>query len=231
VFPGVVIADARYSLTVTFLHSAALFARRATEIEASTTAETLTGDLLDEHHGCVLAAVMQSVAALESEIHEVIVHGPSHHLGSSDFNAIGRDALRPLTKRDRRKGRNRALKRYARALILLGVERPRTFALWRDAVFLVKYRNELTHYKSKWGENIDNKFIARLIRLKLPRARFISKDENRFPRTYLSAAYATWAVRRSLAFLREFFARLGAKSPVTHLESKITFLLTPPPLH
>ena len=69
------IADVRYSFTNQFLRGAALFARRAREIEEggpSTVAESLQ----TEHRACVVAAVMQAVAALEAEIWEITSHGP-----------------------------------------------------------------------------------------------------------------------------------------------------------
>jgi hypothetical protein len=70
----------RYSFTAQFLRGGAIFAHRAHAIEA-TADESLSEELQGEHRAFVVGAIVQSVAALESEISEVVMHGPGHHLG------------------------------------------------------------------------------------------------------------------------------------------------------
>jgi hypothetical protein len=44
---------------------------------------------------CVVDAVIPAAAALEAEISEVLLHGPSHHLASNGQIATARDFLSP----------------------------------------------------------------------------------------------------------------------------------------
>ena len=71
--------DSRYSFTAQFLRGAARFAQRAREIE-DTAGQTADESTKSEHRAYVVAAIMQSVAALESEVSEILLHGPGHHL-------------------------------------------------------------------------------------------------------------------------------------------------------
>jgi hypothetical protein len=217
-------ADVRYSFTATFLHAAAIFVRYADEIESIASVE-LDADKITEHRGYVLAAVMHSVAALEAEIFEVSTHGPGHHLGSNHIDAAAQLFLAPLEDLI---DDQEVLQRYALVLHLLAKQPiPRDEKLWEHASLLVKLRNALVHYKSRWGREMDTtKFLASLKKLGLPRPSFVSAYENAFPQRYLSAACAAWAVQTSIAFLLEFYARLGFPAPVAHIEAKVQSLLT-----
>ena len=88
-------ADVRTSLTGHFLMAAAMQVRSAEEIETHPPAE-LTEDDQIEHRGLVVGAIMQSTAALECEIWEVVAYGPGHHLGSDRTDGIARDFLAPI---------------------------------------------------------------------------------------------------------------------------------------
>lgn len=151
-------ADVRYSLISTYLHAAAMFAKRACEIEVTTSSQTLTGDILDEHHGYVLAAVMQAVAALEAEVYEVIVHGPGHHLGSNCIDIDSRELLSGTLIGKNGRAKKPTLAVYSKVLRLLS-KPPLSAAQRSAAALLVDLRNELTHYNSKWGVNMDAAFL------------------------------------------------------------------------
>lgn len=223
---GTLRADVRYSFTASFLHAAAIFVRRAYGIE-SEVRDAVDGDRIAEHRGYVVAAVMQSVAALEAEIYEITVHGPGHHLGSNRLDADARDFLAPLAAMI---DDQEVLERYVAVLHLLRKEPlARDGSLWENVSLLVRLRNALVHYKSRWGSEIDTtKLLASLRKLKLQRPPFISEHEFFFPNQCLSAACAGWAVSTSLSFLLEFYSRLGLPAPVSHLESKVLSLVTPP---
>lgn len=73
-------ADVRYSFTGQFLRASTIFVRKARDIEALPP-ETVRGEMISEHRGLVCSAIMQCVAALESEADEICTHGPGAHLG------------------------------------------------------------------------------------------------------------------------------------------------------
>jgi hypothetical protein len=85
---------------------------------------------------------------------------------------------------------------------------------WQDMTTLVRLRNELVHYKSKWGEQMSQeKFISKTLpglRLTLPP--FVDSGSNYFPHLLLGAACAAWSVRTAVAFLDTFYERMGIES-------------------
>ena len=90
-------ADTRYSFPLQFLRSSAVFARQSAEIEKSgLNFESIADDDRTKYLGFVTAAVMQCVAAVESESAELTLHGPGAHLGSGPgWNLQDRDLLKP----------------------------------------------------------------------------------------------------------------------------------------
>lgn len=90
---GGVTFEIRSSLTYVMLHSARSFARDAKALEAGASIDVYSQT---RYVGFVLGAVMQSVGALESEIHEICAYGPGHHLGSNGVDTAGRELLAPL---------------------------------------------------------------------------------------------------------------------------------------
>jgi hypothetical protein len=83
----------------------------------------------------------------------------------------------------------------------------------QDMAVLVKLRNELIHYKSKWGKALDRqKFFLGLKQRRLARPPFVSAHCNFFPHQLLGAAYAAWSVRTAVAFLNGFYDRIGIES-------------------
>jgi hypothetical protein len=216
-------AEVRYSFTAQYLHAAALFVRRAYEIELDS---VHTGAQETEHRGCVVAAVMQSVAALETEIDEIVIYGPGHHLGGNSIDHQARSFMGPLQELIDAED---VLGRYELVLHLTKKKTlPRGTAVHENAVLLVRLRNALVHYKSRWGGDSHKKLIVGLKKLALPRPPFVSEGHLFFPHQCLSAAQGSWAVRTSLDFLRNFYVELGYPPPVSHIETDVAMLLTPP---
>lgn len=222
---GTLQADVRYSLTAALLHAAAIFVRHAYDIESGN--DRVDEHRIAEHRGYVVAAVMESVAALEAEIYEVVAYGPGHHLGSNQLDANARNFLAPLAELI---DDQEVLQRYSVVLHLLKKEPiAHDGALWENTALLVRLRNALVHYKSRWGREMDTtKLLASLKKLKLPRPPFVSEHEFFFPHQCLSAACAAWAVKTSLGFLLEFYARLGIQAPLAHVQAKIVSLVEAP---
>ena len=205
-------ADSRSSFTALFLQASALFARRAASIELNYP-DSPTEELKTEHLGCVTASVMQSCAAIEAEGAEICLHGPGHHLGSNGVDVVGRDFLGPLAELiDKRP----ALDRFEVILHLLRKPAMDKGARpWQRAALLVRLRNELVHYKSKWSTELDTeKLIDSLRQLRLPRPPFVPAASPFFPCQCLSAACAAWAVKAAFGFLSDAYDRLGITSPL-----------------
>ena len=165
-----------------------LFARRCKEIEHDHP-DNPDGRIRIEHRGLVVAAIMQSVAAVETEAAELVMYGPEHHLGSTAANAEARKFLTPIAEVIDGRGRD-VLQRYA--LILHLLRKPplkKGEPPWQNMATLVELRNELVHYKSKWRlemERSGSRF-DHFQQLRLPKPPFIGAGQNFFPHQCLSA--------------------------------------------
>lgn len=179
--------DVRYSFTAQFLLGAAMFARRAREIED--TIKSVTTETQAEHRAFVVSTIMQSVSALEAGISEIIIHGPGQHLGSNGIDKDARDFLLPLAKV---LDDCSSLERYEIVLHLL--QKPslcRGAEPLQSAAILVRLRNELIHYKSLWGKELESKkLIKQLKQLRFEAPPFISKSQNFFPHKILCSSCA-----------------------------------------
>ncbi len=200
----------RTSFTAQFLKGAALFARRAREIEDAAGPDA-DEETKSEHTAYVVAAIMQSVAALEAEISEVILYGPAHHQGSSVENNAARDFLAPLSEElDRQK----TLRRYELVLHCLG--KPplvRGAPPYQSADLLVSLRNQLVHYKSRWGQEMDGKkFFNRLKDLRFEKPPFVRDSANFFPYHILSSSCASWSAVTATKFIDTFYGSVGVIS-------------------
>jgi hypothetical protein len=209
---GTATMDVRSSFTATFVCASAGFARRAAELEAAHS-DSIDDATRIEHRGLVVAAVTQSVAALEAESWEITSYGPGHHLGSNGIDTQALNFLQPLA--DIIDGES-VLDRYWTILHLLcKTPLDRGAQPWQDADLLVRLRNELIHYKSKWGQEMEKqKLFKSLKQLRHACPPFVKGGVNFFPHECLSAACARWAVRSAAAFLDAVYDRLGIPSPL-----------------
>ena len=203
---GTLNADVRTSLTGQFLMAAAMQVRAAEEFESRPSAEVTENDTV-AHRGFVVGAIMQSTAALECEVWELTAYGHGHHLGSNGTDTAARDFLVPIAEVIDSQS---VLERYQLVLHLLKKtplnrgEQP-----WQDTALVVRLRNELVHYKSRWGEELDRTGLLRALQSKKhPKPPFVLSS-NFFPYECLSAACASWTARSCVAFLDSFYASLG----------------------
>ena len=181
-----------------------------------------------KHRAYVVGAVIQAAAALESEVWAVIAHGPGHHLGSNGIDAADRKRLlaNPIDNH------GEVLRRYEAVLRLLqkpplAGERP-----YEMADLLVKLRNEIAHYKSKWGAEMEGEsaiVFSRLQALRLESPAFTAASQNFFPHRCLSASLASWSVTTSTNYLNAFYSKLGIVSPLTGADAP--HLVVPAPRH
>lgn len=217
---GEVNADVRTSMTGQFLMAAAIQTRAARAIEGKLVADVLEDDQV-AHRGFVVGAVMQATAALECEIWEVMIYGPGHHLGSDGIDVEARDFLSPTAEVIDGKS---VLERYQIVLHLLKKNRlDRGAQTWQDAALVVRLRNELVHYKSRSGQELERTNLIRALRQKgHPKPPFIQQSANFFPRECLSASCARWAVASCVAFLDGFYANLGFGGRLDPYRARVT---------
>jgi hypothetical protein len=205
-------ADTRYVFTSQFLAAAAQQSRLAFAIEAKPPTDVTGADDI-AHRGYVVAALMQAVAALESEIWELTHHGPGYHLGSDEADVAARDFLAPITDVIDKVA---TIPRYDLLLHLLRKQPLDHGALpYQDANLVVRLRNEIVHYKSKWGEELSGEKLFRALEGKhLPKPPFLPPTGmNFFPQHCLSAATAAWAVETCVGFLDAVYDRIGVPCP------------------
>lgn len=198
--------DLRHSFTFQFLEGARMFASEATLIEE----QQFDGsdELRTRHRALVSTAIMQSVAALEAEAYEVANHGPGHHLGSNGIDGAARDFIVPLSDMIDRLS---IIDRFQKILYLAHKPMLNPGGIIMENIDLaVKLRNEITHYKSKWGSQTDReKLVMRLREKKFRLPPFVSEESLFFPHQVLGAACANWCVDSAVAFLAEFCSKLG----------------------
>jgi hypothetical protein len=204
--------DSRYSFAPQFLNAAARMTKMAATIEALPT-DSVDSDMRSEHFAFTSAAIMQSAAALEADSWEVLNHGPGHHLGSSTKNADAVARIEPLAETLEALD---ALKRYSAVLHLLGKESlDRGAQPWQDAQLLIRLRNEITHYKSRSGLEMDRAALFKALKSSPARrpSFWPEKGVNFFPLQCLGAERAAWSVRTVLSLVTLVYARLETKSP------------------
>lgn len=214
-------ADTRYTFTRQFLEASAIFTRRARVIETAVVGTMTEDDCMRcEHRALVTTVIMQCVAALEAETHETCLHGPGSHLGSNGTNTQARDFLLPLV--DLIDDQN-ALTRFDLILHLLGkTPLDKGSNPYQSVALVVRLRNELVHYKSRWGTEMErNKLLTALQSLKHTSPPFTNESMNFFPHRCLSAACATWALASVVSFLEQFYEALGVPNRFANYRTRL----------
>lgn len=198
----------RYSFTAQYLLGAKYFADQAGVIEAVSEVDQARQM---QHRAYVAAAIMQSTAALESEASQIVAYGPGQHLGSNETDIEAQRFLSPLADEI---DRNPVIRRYEMILHLLGKEPiGRRQVTYGWASLLVRLRNELVHFESLPGPEMDRqKLYKSLKNLRHKKPSFVQGNVNFFPHECLSAECAGWAWKSAVAFLDEFSEKLGKPS-------------------
>ena len=165
-------------------------------------------EIRSQHLAFVTAAIMQSTAALESEVWQITRYGPGQHLGTKGTDLVAQKLLDPI-KEDI--DDMKVLRRYEVILHLLGKEQvDRGAKPYQQADLLIRLRNELVHYKSESGPEMDRKGLyTSLKNLRHKKPPFVQGNVNYFPFECLSAECAQWAWTSAVAFLDEFSEKLG----------------------
>lgn len=210
-------ASVRYTFTGQFLEAAAAFVRKAAAMEEGFSGG-LTDELRAEHRGFVSTAIMQCAAALETEANELCVYGPGSHLGSGGTDHEAQAFLAPLAEVI---DRLQTIERY-RVILHLLERRPLQLGLrpCQSVRLVVRLRNEITHYKSQWTEEMSQATLFRSLEsLGHQRPPFVQANQNFFPHRCLSAQCGAWAVSSTIEFLEHVYQLLGIPSRFdTHRE-------------
>lgn len=166
------------------------------------------------HLGYVSGAIMQSVAALESEIWTIYNHGLGHHLGSDGIDRVASETLNAVsTEVDKISilpKYNLALKLSRQKELDLGSQP------MQDTKLLINLRNEITHYKSLFTEEIENKQLFTILKQKdsVPPSFFVGEVKNFYPLHCLTYRRSKWALNTAISFIEHFYAELGIESPL-----------------
>lgn len=212
-------AMVRYTFTAQFLEGAAVFVRKAAAIEDGFNG-TMSDEQKAEHRAFVSTAIMQCAAALETEAHEIFCYGPGSHLGSNGTDIEAQKFLSPLQDFI---DSQETLQRYRTILHLL--KKPTLLPGHepsQSAALVVRLRNEITHYKSRWGEEMSrSKLLSTIEALKHKPPPFSDPLQNFFPHRCLSAECGGWAIQSTVAFLDEVYRLLEVPSRFVPYRSRL----------
>ena len=162
-----------------------------------------------DHRGFVVGAIMQSVAALETEIDSVMRWGVGDRPIRREMVAL----LEPVLEITERSG---SLERFNLVLHLLKKGPFSTGTQpYQDARLVISLRNALVHYKSIGNEYLNGRKLFKALKQKNHRSPpFLKGDTDFFPHRCLSAECSSWAVVSCIALIDGFYEKLEALNPL-----------------
>ncbi|MBN9387757.1 MAG: hypothetical protein J0I20_06900 [Chloroflexi bacterium] len=201
--------DFRPNLSYSFLQSAAYFSRMSHKIEIEVTDRSLQ---LVEYKANSTAAVIFAITAVEAVINELYtdaVDGIKEAFKNLD--PLVSDSM-ALVWNDFKDKENFFLKFN---FVLTLAKKP-TFVKGsnpgQDMLTLVSLRNNLIHFKPEWKSTQDeHKKLEDRLRGKFELNPYAPDYRPFFPDKCLGHGCAEWAVKTSIAFLDEFYIRLGKR--------------------
>lgn len=177
-----------------------------------------------EHDSFVAAAVVFSGMFLGSEITYQFAVAAT----SNDSNALPdamrgkvREEMAALFRDERRFRRISALEKYQAVLELAGLPRIPGKRAFKNANLVIEIRNRLVHYEQgiiparDYGGNVitPERFRAELGRRRITDNPMAAAGEPYFPRRALSHRLAEAAVKWAMAWVDQFYAKVGANPP------------------
>jgi len=213
-------------LSIDHLQAAVLFAFQARDLELRSATPRLF-DSRAENQAAAMACILSAVAYLEANINEFFAntaeHGPE---APSDIDSIAVEGLRRLGKLVAQKAS--VLEKYDTALALC--DRPefdRGAPPYQAVALLIRLRNALTHFTPEWQsgggwphEEAELAKLSKSLRRAFPENNVTEDHQPYFPYRCLGYGSSKWAVTNSIAFVKEFRARLGlGYSPTFILEA------------
>jgi hypothetical protein len=202
----------RYNFTYNFLVGAASLTRLSLEIEKKGKHSTEEEQL--QHKSFVAGAIMQSVAALESEVWCLLYHGPGHHLGSNGLDKEAKDILSIVADTFEKESVlikfDLIIQLIRRKKLALGIQP------MQDLSLVIGLRNELTHFKSLWTNELERKRLFKTLEEKdsIPPTYKPDGYQNFFPHICLTHRRAKWSLDTVVSFLEYYYSELDIKSPI-----------------
>ena len=167
-----------------------------------------------QHKSFVAGSIMQSVAALESEVWSLVNHGPGHHLGGNDLDKEGKRVLSIVAESLEKET---IVKRCDLMLQLIrGKKLDVGKQPMQDLSLLIRLRNEITHFKSLWTTEMDSRTLFDALKAKdaNPPSFYAGLGMNFFPHICLNFSRAKWAVDTVVTFIEYYYEELDIKSPL-----------------
>jgi hypothetical protein len=209
----------RYNFTYNFLVGAATMTRLANEIEDKGKAATEIEQL--QHRAFVSGSIMQSVAALESDVWSLLFHGPGHHLGSDGLDKQSKEILNIVAETF-----EKGLPIMTKLDLILQLTKKKKLDLgiqpMQDLDLVISLRNEITHFKSLWTDELDRKKFFKTLEDKDSTPPTYSPDgrQNFFPHICLTHSRAKWALDTVICFIDYYYKELEIKSPLDGCDRK-----------
>jgi hypothetical protein len=208
----------RYNFTYNFLIGAVTMTRLAKEIENKGKESSETERF--QHKAFVSGSIMQSVAALETDVWSILNHGLGHHLGSDGLDKESKQILNIVAETIEReslmKKLNLILQLTRRKRLDFGVQP------MQDLDMVINLRNEITHFKSLWTNELDRRKLFKALEDmdSTPPSYAPEGRQNFFPHICLTHGRAKWALETVISFFDFYYKELGIKSPLDGRDRK-----------
>ncbi len=215
----------RTYLSMTYLTSAALLAKKAHDIESGSDWLTVERARIPEHLAYSTGAIMLSAAAVEAFVNELFAEcrdaGAQNHLRIPPEKA----ALIARVWNDVPKvERESVLEKYDLALRLLDLSAlDRKSDTYKAVDSLFALRNMLMHYKlvsREAGKPLAEQKLGdfeKKLRNFFPDSRLAGPGAPYFPQHVIGHGAAEWSVRTAVAFLDDFCGLLSAPPPYENI--------------
>jgi len=217
----------RTYLSMSYLTSAALLARKAHDIESDKDWQSVDWSVLPEHEAYATGAIMMGAAAVEAFVNELFAEcrdaGAQNQLRIAPEKAalVGR-----IWNDVPRVERDPVMDKYDLVLRLLDLPTlERKSEPYQAAVTLFDLRNRLMHYKLVSREagilpteqKLDS--FEKKLKSYFDDSRLAGPGHPYFPHQTIGHGAAAWSVKTAVAFLDHFCGLLSAKAPYEHIRS------------
>ena len=222
-----IVVKSRFYFSLQHIQSAALFARRAGQIEKNYDGKFLN-ELFTEYQADVTASIFAAVSFLEATINELFADAEENYSEyPKNINTNTKDLMAEMWKRGiPRTAHYPILEKFDIALVLAqksALERDKP--LVQNVKLVVQLRNNLIHYEPEWISEepvvpsiaATEKKLIKCLRGKFPTSPLVGGNSPFFPNKCLSYGCARWTVESSIAYADEFYNKLGATAPYEHI--------------
>jgi len=182
--------------------AAARFSRQCGKVQEENIGQQL-GAFYDEQISCVSAAVMLSVASMESYINELL--SENQLLFPEMEEAQSEEFVELISNLS-------ILKKYEKVIAVKGLDPfKRGEPPYQDVDILISMRNELVHFHPEWhDEQSRHERLGKKLQYRFELNPFISESSGvLFPQRIISHGCTMWAVTKSLDFMVAFTEKVG----------------------